>query len=125
MIERQGGDPRVVDDYSLLPSAPDREICRAPRAGYRDRDAGRSGRAAPAMSSARDAARWATRSITASASIALRQAWATGSRAGQPLLELHHRDGRGLEAAVALCREAIAIGDAPPPPRPTILGEVR
>src|SRR4029079_5867327 len=29
MIERQGGNPRVVDDYSLLPSAPDREICRA------------------------------------------------------------------------------------------------
>src|SRR5262245_9488125 len=34
MIERQGGNPRVVDDYSLLPSAPGREICRAPRDGY-------------------------------------------------------------------------------------------
>src|SRR5678816_2779884 len=30
MIERQGGDPRVVEDDALLPSAPDREICRAP-----------------------------------------------------------------------------------------------
>ena len=45
--------------------------------------------------------------------------------AGHPLLELHHRGGRGVEAAMALCREAVAIGDAPPPRRPTILDSVR
>ena len=44
MIERQGGNPRVVDDYSLLPSAPDRDDL--PRAARRlsDGTQGRSGR---------------------------------------------------------------------------------
>jgi pyrimidine-nucleoside phosphorylase/thymidine phosphorylase len=46
-------------------------------------------------------------------------------RTGETLLELHHRDGRGVEAALALCREAISIGDSPPAPRQTVLGEVR
>jgi thymidine phosphorylase len=44
---------------------------------------------------------------------------------GQPLLELHHRGGRGVEAALALCQDACVIGDAPPTLRATILGEVR
>ena len=34
IIEHQGGDPRVVDDYARLPSAPDREIVAAPRSGF-------------------------------------------------------------------------------------------
>ena len=34
MVERQGGNPRVADDYSLLPSAPGRTACPAPRGGY-------------------------------------------------------------------------------------------
>ena len=44
MIERQGGDRRVVDDYSLLPSAPDREVLCATRAGYLTTLQGRSHR---------------------------------------------------------------------------------
>jgi thymidine phosphorylase len=44
---------------------------------------------------------------------------------GQPLLEFHHRDGRGLEAAMALCRGAVTIGDAPPATRDKVLDEVR
>jgi thymidine phosphorylase len=44
---------------------------------------------------------------------------------GQPLLELHHRDGHGLDAALALCGEAISIGDQAPVPRAKVLGEVR
>ena len=46
-------------------------------------------------------------------------------KAGDVLLELHHRGGRNLEAALALCREAISIGDEPPAPRQKVLGEVR
>jgi thymidine phosphorylase len=46
-------------------------------------------------------------------------------REGQPLLEFHHRHGRGLAAATALCRAAISIDDRPPAPRAKVLGEVR
>jgi thymidine phosphorylase len=34
IIENQGGDPRVIDDYGRLPSAPPRAPVRAPRDGY-------------------------------------------------------------------------------------------
>jgi len=46
---------------------------------------------------------------------------------GQPLVELHHRAGRGLDAARALLREAIQIDDAggAAAPGDRILGEVR
>ena len=46
-------------------------------------------------------------------------------KADDALLELHHRGGRNLDAALALCRDAISIGDEPPVPRLKILGEVR
>jgi thymidine phosphorylase len=46
-------------------------------------------------------------------------------REGQPVLELRHRRGRGLEDAIALCRAAIAIADVPPPRTPLVLAEVR
>jgi thymidine phosphorylase len=44
---------------------------------------------------------------------------------GDALLELHHRGGRGLETALALCQRAAAIGDEPPLRRQTVLDEVR
>src|SRR5438876_2710022 len=34
IVERQGGDPRVIDDYSRLPAAPSRHVMLARRAGY-------------------------------------------------------------------------------------------
>jgi thymidine phosphorylase len=45
--------------------------------------------------------------------------------AGDVLLELHHRDGKGLEDAQALCAGAVLIGDQPPPPHEHVLAEVR
>ena len=44
---------------------------------------------------------------------------------GQPLAEIHHRDGRGVNAALALCADAVSIGDEAPKLRPVILGDVR
>jgi thymidine phosphorylase len=46
-------------------------------------------------------------------------------REGQPLIELHHRGGRGLDEALMLSRSAIVIADAPPAARAKILDEVR
>src|SRR5262245_6598918 len=34
IVEQQGGDPRVVDDYTRLPSVADRHIVAAPRSGF-------------------------------------------------------------------------------------------
>ena len=55
IIEIQGGDPRVVDDYSRLPTAPERAMVLAPRSGYVGRlDAELIGRASVALGAGRD-----------------------------------------------------------------------
>jgi pyrimidine-nucleoside phosphorylase len=123
MIERQGGNPRVVEDDGLLPSAPDREICRAPRDGYVvAMKAEAIGRASNALGAGRN-----TVEESVDHAVGLIICVKLGDRvsSGQCLMELHHRGGRGVDQALALCRDAIAIGDAPPPHRPPILGDVR
>jgi pyrimidine-nucleoside phosphorylase len=123
MIERQGGDPRVVDDYSRLPSAPDREVCRAPKDGYvTTLKAEAIGRASNVLGAGRNKV---GESVDHGVGIIACVRLGERVSAGHQLLELHHRGGRGVEAAMALCREAVAIGDAPPPRRPTILDSVR
>ena len=55
MVERQGGDPRVVDDYDGLPAAPSaRRAARRSMATSRRCDAGLIGRASMALGAGRD-----------------------------------------------------------------------
>jgi pyrimidine-nucleoside phosphorylase len=123
MVERQGGDRRIVDDYSQLPSTPDRERVNATRAGYvMAIPAEAIGRASHALGAGRSRVGDA---IDHGVGIVMMTSPGDAVRAGDPLLELHHRGGRNLEAALALCKEAIAIGDEPPVPRQKVLGEVR
>jgi pyrimidine-nucleoside phosphorylase len=123
LIERQGGNRKVVEDYSLLPSAPGREICRASRDGYLTAlKAEAVGRASNVLGAGRSKV---GESVDHGVGVIVCVKPGERVAAGQALLELHHRDGRGVEAALALCREAVAIGDAAPPRRDTVLGEVR
>ena len=123
MIERQGGDPRVVEDYSLLPSAPDRETCRAARGGYvTAMKAEAVGRASNVLGAGRSKV---GESVDHGVGVVTLAKPGDRVTAGQPLLELHHRGGRGVEAALALCQEAVVIGDTAPVRRDTILGNVR
>jgi pyrimidine-nucleoside phosphorylase len=123
MIERQGGDRRTVDDYSRLPSAPDREHLHATRSGYvTTMRAEAIGRASHALGAGRSRVGDA---IDHGVGIVAMAKPGDDVRAGDALLELHHRNGRNLEAALALCREAISIGDAPPANHHKVLGEVR
>jgi pyrimidine-nucleoside phosphorylase len=123
MIERQGGNPRVVDDYSLLPSAPDRERVAAGRNGYVTTLAAEAiGRATHALGAGRSRAGEA---IDHGVGIIVKAKPGDAVRTGDTLLDVHHRGGRNLAAALALCDQAIAIADAAPVPRQKVLGEVR
>ena len=123
MIEHQGGDPRVVDDYSLLPATAERRPLTASRSGFVTRLGAQGiGRAANALGAGR---RQVEDSIDHAVGIVALVKPGDAVREGQPLLELHHRNGRGLDAALAACREAIVIDDVAPAPRRKILGEVR
>ena len=123
MVDAHGGDPRVVDDPSLLPAAPGRARFEASRAGFVARmKAEALGRASNELGAGRSAV-----GDPIDHAVGIVTLVKPGDRVerGQPLLELHHRDGRGLSAALALCRESISIGDEAPVPRAKLLGEVR
>ena len=123
LIERHGGDRRVVDDYSRLPSAPGREHVCATRGGYvAALHAEAIGRASHALGAGRSRAGDA---IDHGVGVVVTTTPGSAVQTGDTLLELHHRNGRNLEAAMALCREAIVIADEPPPFRQKVLGEVR
>ena len=122
MVEAQGGNPRIADDYDLLPQAPDREVFRAATDGFiATVHAEALGRASNVLGAGRH-----TVGDPVDHAVGLVGKVVRGERvsAGQPLLELHHRGGHGLRRALDLCRAAIVISDQPPPPRDKVLGEV-
>jgi len=123
MIERQGGKRAVVDDTSLLPSVNGRELCVAPRGGYVTRmKAEAIGLATNLLGAGRTKV---GEPIDHAVGVMMRVKPGARVERGQPLIEIHHRGGRGVNAALALCSDAIAIEDEPPPLRPVILGDVR
>jgi pyrimidine-nucleoside phosphorylase len=122
IIENQSGDPKVVDDYSRLPVAPDRDVVTADRDGVVVAMRAESvGRAAVGLGAGRDRL-----DATIDPSVGFMVLASVGSRvkAGDPLVEIHHRHGRGLDEARQLLRAAIEIGDAPAAARPLVLDRI-
>ena len=122
MIARQGGNAGVVDEPSRLALAPGREYARAPRSGYvTGLDAMLIGRAAAALGAGR-----ATAEDGVDHGVGIRVLASLGAlvRAGEPVLELIHRQGKGLPDAAALAVRAIELGGAPPVPQPLVVGTV-
>jgi thymidine phosphorylase len=123
MVELQGGNPRVVDDDSLFPSVNECVIYKAPRPGVITAIRAEAiGRASHALGAGRSKVGEA---VDHAVGIILRAKPADRVAAGDPLFELHHRNGRGLEAAHTLCAAAITIGDEAAPRHEPILDEVR
>jgi pyrimidine-nucleoside phosphorylase len=122
IIENQGGDPHVVDDYRRLPSAPDRVGIPAPRDGYVETlQAEMVGRAAVALGAGRSRL---DDVIDHGVGIVVLAPPGTAVRAGDEVFEVRHRQGHGLEAASTLLRSAIAIADQPPVPRSLIVDKI-
>jgi pyrimidine-nucleoside phosphorylase len=123
IVEEQGGDPRVVDEYDRLPHVADREVVAAPRAGFLTRvDAELVGRASVALGAGRDRVE---DPVDPAVGVVVFATPGDEVRAGQPVLELHYRDRGRLESAIRLACQAITVGDERPAPRPLIVGEVR
>jgi pyrimidine-nucleoside phosphorylase len=112
MIEQQDGDPRVLDDYARLPTAPRRAVLHAHRAGYvHGFEAERLGRATVLLGAGRDRVEDAVDPAVGAVVLARP---GQQVKAGDALLELHYCDQARLEAARALLRDACPIEDAPP-----------
>jgi pyrimidine-nucleoside phosphorylase len=122
IIENQGGDPRGVDDYAGLPTAPDRDTIAASRDGFVvAMRAEAVGRAAVGLGAGRDRL---DAEIDPAVGFTVIAPVGTEVRAGDPLIEIHHRNGRGVAEARRLLTAAIHVGDAPPAARPLVLDRI-
>jgi pyrimidine-nucleoside phosphorylase len=119
MVEHQGGDPRIVDDYARLPTAPRREVISAERSGYiAGVDAESIGRATMILGAGRERAEDA---VDPAVGAVLRAKVGDAVRAGDALVELHYRDAEQMAEARHISRAACTITEAPPPPHELLL----
>jgi pyrimidine-nucleoside phosphorylase len=122
IIESQGGDPRVLDDYSRLPHVESREMVTAPRDGFLTRvDAELVGKASVILGAGRDRVEDA---VDFAVGLLVLAKPGAAVRAGDPVFEVHYRDRDRLERARPLLNQAMEFGTAPPAPARLILDEV-
>jgi pyrimidine-nucleoside phosphorylase len=122
IIERQGGDPRIVDDAGLMPAAPRQHVVTAPASGYVGTlDAELIGRASVVLGGGRDRV---DDVIDHAVAIMITAPLGAAVRAGDAVLELRYREQRRLDEALPLVTRALRIADQPPSLRPLIVGEV-
>jgi pyrimidine-nucleoside phosphorylase len=122
IIEHQGGDPRVLHDYSRLPTAPDEITVPASRPGYvGGLQAEAIGRAAVALGAGR-----ARIDDQIDPAAGIRVAAHVGSPVaqGDAVLVIHHRAGRGVQEAMTLLTDAVRIDEEPPLRRPLIVDRI-
>jgi pyrimidine-nucleoside phosphorylase len=123
IIEHQGGDARVIDDYGRLPSAPDRYLVATPKSGFVTYvDAELVGRASVMLGAGRDTVDAA---VDAGVGIMLIATEGDPVEAGDPVFELHFRDRARLPQVVEMLSRALAVGATRPAARRLIVGEVR
>jgi pyrimidine-nucleoside phosphorylase len=123
IVEHQGGDPAVIDDYSRLPGAPDEHVVRAARSGHvAELRAEHVGRAAVALGAGR-----ARIEDPIDHGVGIEIAAPVGSdvKEGDAVLIIRHRGGRGLDEALPLLSDAITIAERLPAGRPLVIESVR
>lgn len=119
IIAQQGGDPRVIDDVTLLPSAPHQFLLRAERTGFvTGIDAEKIGLAAMHLGAGRA---HVDDVIDPSVGCMIQAGPGTWVGSGDVLAEVHYRSEDRLAAALPLFREAWTIGDEVPAARPLVL----
>jgi thymidine phosphorylase len=122
IVERQGGDPRVVDDYGRLPSAPERHLVKAEAAGFVVLlDAELLGRASVMLGGGRDRV---DEVIDPGVGIMIRAAVGDAVQLGDVILELHYRDTARLQGALPLVAAAVNVAKESAPMQRLIIEEI-
>lgn len=119
IIEEQGGDPRVIDDYALLPKAGTRRLIAAARDGVvTSLHAELIGRAGVALGAGRERV-----DSVIDPGVGISVLVAPGERVtrGEPVLAVTCNDSGRFERAQPLLEEAITVGDAAAPDSPLVL----
>jgi pyrimidine-nucleoside phosphorylase len=122
IVERQGGDPRVIDDYGLMPDAAAEHLIKAETRGFvAELDAELIGRATVVLGAGRDTVE---DEIDPGVGIMIDATVGDAVAAGDPILRVLYRQESRLTAALPLLIEAIRVADRPPPSTPMIVDEV-
>lgn len=112
LVERQGGDPRIVERPDLLPSAPVRTTVRAPQAGWVHHvDAREVGLAGVGLGAGRSRL-----GAEIDPAVGFEMLGRPGDRveADQELCRIHARDRASARTAAGRVREAVEIRDPEP-----------
>lgn len=110
MVEAQGGNPRIVDDPSVLPQADVIEIFAASREGVVSRiEPRRIGRAIIELGGGRQQV---DDTVDPAVGFVITAKPGDRVRAGEPLASIHARTDDAARAARAALAEAITIGDS-------------
>lgn len=118
IIAAQGGDPRVLDDLSLLPQAAECELFLAPRGGVIAQVEPKAiGRGITALGGQRTKVE---DGIDPSVGFVITARPGDIVRAGEPLATVLAKDRAGVDAGMAALRTAITIAEEAEPPLPLI-----
>jgi len=110
-VENQGGDPRICDDYSLLPSAAYKEDIVASRTGVIERcDALRIGNASMILGAGR---RKTEDQIDHAAGVLLHKKIGDRVEKGEPVATMLTNRRDSLNEAGAILKEAITVSETP------------
>ena len=119
MVVQQGGNPDVVDDYALLPLAPDRAMVVAKAAGFvGEMNAEAVGIAAMTLGAGRLRADDA---VDHGVGVMVRKKPGEAVTAGEAVFEVYHRAGKGLARATELLEGSFTVTDSAPPATPLVI----
>jgi len=122
IVQQQGGDPRIVDDFGRLPRAPKQTAIVAERAGYvTDLNAEPIGIGAMMLGAGRNRAE---DKVDPAVGVIVRALVGEPVKSGDSILEVHYRDDQTLPSALGILRSAIQVGDQPPTPGPLLIDAV-
>jgi pyrimidine-nucleoside phosphorylase len=118
IIEKQGGNPRVLDDPALLPQAAECELFTSQRAGFVQRVEPRAvGRGIIELGGGRTTMEDKIDPAVGFVITAKPGDWV---QAGEPLASIYARDRAGVDRGKAVLKKAITIGDEAEPPLPLV-----
>jgi pyrimidine-nucleoside phosphorylase/thymidine phosphorylase len=119
VIEAQGGNPAVLDQFELLPNASGAQEVMSPRAGFVTKiNAADIGQAAALLGAGRDTM---DRSIDPAVGVILERKVGEKVPAGGRLCTLYYTDDKRLEDAAQLVEDAFHISATAPEPRELVL----
>ena len=123
VVAAQGGDPRALHDYTLLPTAPHRREIRAEGEGYITGFACADiGRAASVLGAGR-----ATKESTIDPAVGIEVLIKRGDKVapGDHVATIFHADERLADDAEARIRDAVQLGPEPPEAVPLVFEVIR